>query len=206
LESLSNSTRRERRRRETADRILAAAAELFGEQGVQATKVMDICERADVAQQTFFNHFPAKQDVVRELTRRGQDFFLAAVEDARREGRDTGERLARLFAELHEAAEDVGPMHQDLVAETIRAATAETDATRTREVHRALGRLVRAGRAQGDVSRLHAVEDQVALILGALNQLLFEWANRANFPIAERAARMVRLLADSLAPSTRRRS
>ena len=85
---MSNVNRHERRRRETADRILAAAAELFGEQGVQATKVADICERADVAQQTFFNHFPAKQDVVGELARRGHDLFLAVVEGARREGRD----------------------------------------------------------------------------------------------------------------------
>ena len=56
LESMSKPetrplSRYERRRRETRGRILAAAGELFGQQGVEKTTVLDICERADVAQQ-----------------------------------------------------------------------------------------------------------------------------------------------------------
>jgi len=203
---MSTLTRYDRQRRETTDRIVAAAAELFGEQGIQATKVADICARADVAQQTFFNHFPAKQDVVRELVRRGYDFFLTAVEAACREASTTGERLARLFEKLHTAGVEVGPMHQDLVAETFRAASAESDAERTREVRRAVGKLVRAGRAGGDVTRLHAVDDLVTLVLGTLSQLLFEWANRIDVSIADRAARMAQLLADALAPQSERRA
>jgi AcrR family transcriptional regulator len=203
---MSTLTRYDRRRRETADRIVAAAAELFGEHGVRATKVADICARADVAQQTFFNHFPAKQDLVRELVRRGHDFFMAAVEAACREGSTTGERLARLFEKLHTAAREVGPMHQDLAAETFRAASAESDAERTREMRRAVSKLVRAGRAEGDVTQLHAVDDLVTLILGTLSQLLFEWANRIDVSIADRAARIARLLANALAPQSERRA
>ncbi len=51
-------TRRERRKREVRGRILAAAVGLFDERGFGATKVAEICERADVAHKTFFNHFP----------------------------------------------------------------------------------------------------------------------------------------------------
>jgi hypothetical protein len=100
----------------------------------------------------------------------------------------------------------VGPMHQDLVAETFRAASAESDAERTREMRRAVGKLVRTGRAEGDVTQLHAVDDLVTLILGALSQLLFEWANRIDVSIADRATRMARLLANALAPQSERRT
>src|SRR5262245_48746147 len=92
----TRSSRQDRRRRATATRILEAAVALFGERGVAGTRVVEICERADVAHQTFFNHFPTKQDLVRELVRRGGEFTLAAVERAMREGRTTGERLALL--------------------------------------------------------------------------------------------------------------
>jgi AcrR family transcriptional regulator len=193
-------SRRQRRRQETADRIVEAASALFGERGVEATKVADICESADVAHQTFFNHFPTKQDLVRELVQRGHAFVQAAIETAIREGRSTEERIARLFAQIHEATADVGPMHQDLVSETIRAAHETTDPTQTRELHGALEKLVRAGREQGDVTRQHAAEDLVALLVGALSHLMFEWAHRADFPIEARARRMTRLLAEALAP------
>src|SRR5262252_10438827 len=96
--STATAGRRQRRRGETAERILEAAVALFGERGVAGTRVAEICERADVAHQTFFNHFPTKQDLVRELVRRGGEFTLAAVERAMREGGTTGERLALLFA------------------------------------------------------------------------------------------------------------
>jgi AcrR family transcriptional regulator len=196
----STASRHDRRRRETADRIAEAAAALFGERGVAATKVADICERADVSYQTFFNHFATKQELVRELVRRGQDFLLGALEGALREGADTRERLARVFAAIHEAAAAVGPMHQDLVSEGIRAAHEVTDPAASRALHAALARLVRRGRSERDVSRRHASEDQVALLLGALSQLMIEWAHRPDFPIAERSTRMARLLADALAP------
>jgi AcrR family transcriptional regulator len=197
------SSRYERRRRETAERLVEAAAALFAERGVEATTVADICTRADVAHQTFFNHFPSKRDLVREIVRIGHEFFLAAVETAAREGRSTGERLARLFTSIHEAAAASGPMHQDLVSETFREALAVRETARERAIHLAIERLVRRGRAEGDVSRSHAIEDQSTLIFGAFSQLMFEWAHRPDFPIAERSARMARLLADALAPRQR---
>ena len=61
LNSLENpvllSSRRERRKQEVRSRILEAANELFPIDGFQETRVDDICERADVAHKTFFNHF-----------------------------------------------------------------------------------------------------------------------------------------------------
>jgi AcrR family transcriptional regulator len=198
--STSAVRRSERRRQETADRIAEAAAALFGERGVAATTVSDICERADVARQTFFNHFATKQDVAREIARRGHDFFLESLDAARREGASTGERLARFFARIHEAAASVGPMHQDLVSEVVRASYESGDPARIGALQRGIEKLLRAGRAQGDVSRRHALEDQAALVLGAMQNLFFEWTLRADFPIAERSARMARMLADVLAP------
>jgi AcrR family transcriptional regulator len=196
----TTASRHQRRRQETADRIVEAAALLFGERGVEATKVADICERADIAHQTFFNHFPTKQDLVREIARIGHGFFLAVVETATEEGRSTEERLARLFASVHEAAAAAGPMHQDLVSETFREALAVREGARERAIHHAFERLLRRGRVEGDVSRLHATQDQTALVFGAFSQLMFEWAHQPDFPIAARSARMVRLLADALAP------
>jgi AcrR family transcriptional regulator len=189
-----------RRRRETAARIVEAAGRLFGERGISETTVADICARAGVARQTFFNHFATKQDLVTALVEVGADFFAVAADTALAAGASTRERLERLFAEIHEAAASAGPMHHELVSEVVRAAHQADLPERVRAADRAVAKLLRAGRAQGDVSREHALEDQVALVLGGFHHLQLEWTQRRDFPIAARSARMARMLADVLAP------
>jgi hypothetical protein len=68
-----------------------------------------------------------------------------------------------------------------------------------KRIHDAMGRLVRSGIAAGEVTRRHALEDLVRLVYGALNLLMFEWANARDYPIAERSQRMARLLAHAIA-------
>jgi AcrR family transcriptional regulator len=189
-----------RRRRETAARIVMAGGALFGERGLSETTVADICQRAGVARQTFFNHFATKQDLVTALVQVGIDFFAAAVDAAIGAGGSTRERLERLFAGIHQAAASAGPMHHELVSEVMRAAHRTGLPQRVRVADRAVAKLLRAGRAQGDVSREHALEDQVALVQGAFRHLQLEWTQRGDFPIAARSARMARMLADVLAP------
>ena len=46
------------------DRILAAAGQLFAEQGVRATGVDALIATADVAKATFYRHFPSKDDLI----------------------------------------------------------------------------------------------------------------------------------------------
>jgi AcrR family transcriptional regulator len=198
--STAVASRHERRRQETADRIVEAAAYLFGERGVAATTVADICERADIARQTFFNHFETKQDLVGALARRGNDFFREAVATARSEGLDTATRIARLFEIVHTATASVGPMHQDMLAEVTRVFHDTSDRETLDSVLRGVEKLLRTGRAEGDVSRAYPLEDQAAMVLGSLQYLVFQWTHQRDFPIAERAARMARLLADALAP------
>jgi len=48
----------------TRDRLVAAAFELFEEQGYDGTTVDEIAHRAGAGRSTFFRHFPGKEDVV----------------------------------------------------------------------------------------------------------------------------------------------
>jgi AcrR family transcriptional regulator len=57
-------TRTDRRRERTRARLIAAARDLFAEQGVGATGTGEISERADVAAGSFYNHFTDKNDLV----------------------------------------------------------------------------------------------------------------------------------------------
>jgi len=63
-ESLS---RRERKKRETRQRLMEAALRLFQEQGYDRTTVGQIAEEADVAKGTFFNYFETKEAILPAL-------------------------------------------------------------------------------------------------------------------------------------------
>jgi AcrR family transcriptional regulator len=60
-------SRRERKKRETRQRLLERAWQLFQEQGYDDTTVKDITEAADVAKVTFFNYFETKEALLDEL-------------------------------------------------------------------------------------------------------------------------------------------
>ena len=60
--------RRERKKRETRERIYESARQLFLERGFAAVTVDQIAEAADVAQTTFFNYFQSKGALLREMT------------------------------------------------------------------------------------------------------------------------------------------
>lgn len=56
--------RRERKRRQTRERIETMALKLFLERGFDNTTIEDITEAADVSKRSFFDYFPSKENVV----------------------------------------------------------------------------------------------------------------------------------------------
>jgi AcrR family transcriptional regulator len=194
-------SRRARRKLELRGRILAAAAELFDERGFAATKVADLCERADVAHKTFFNHFGSKQDLLRELAGESLGQLLADVEAARKQGRSTRERLERFFAVVAERVCQSGPMRRELVTELVHAVhDSSAKSEHARKLHEAFGALVQDGLAAGDVTRRHDAETLTEMILGTYYVLMFNFANLDEFPIRRQALAAARFLADALAP------
>jgi AcrR family transcriptional regulator len=75
----ARSGRRERRREETAQRLLDAAVRLFADHGYANTTVEAITEAADVGKGTFFNYFPGKELVLAALAQRQVEKIAAAA-------------------------------------------------------------------------------------------------------------------------------
>jgi AcrR family transcriptional regulator len=195
-------SRRERRKLEVHERILEAARELFAAKGVQATTVAGICERADVAQKTFFNHFPGRQELVRELARIGLDQLLANVEEVRRKPGTTRDRLLAFFCCVADNAETAGPMARELLTEIIHVAQDTTsEPEQARRLHEAFAGLVADGLALGDVTRAHDPETLTEMIVGAYYALMFNWAHLEGYRLRRHALAAARFLGDALAPA-----
>ncbi|MEE9608543.1 MAG: TetR/AcrR family transcriptional regulator [Myxococcota bacterium] len=191
----------ERRKLELRGRILDAAAELFGQQGIHASKVESICERADVARRTFFNHFPSKQHVVRELAGCSLDRLLVDIETARKAQRTTRDRLHHFFSSVADRTDEAGPMQREILTEFVHAVHESAEKSEhARKLHGAFEAIVRDGLAAGDVTRRYDVETLTEMILGAYYVLMFSFANLDDFPIRKQALAAARFLAGALAP------
>ena len=64
---------------ESRAKILAAAQELFFQNGVPGTTVADIASRAGIAKGTFYHHFKKKEDLVSEFASRWIEKHLAEL-------------------------------------------------------------------------------------------------------------------------------
>src|SRR5260221_13677137 len=63
-ELTSESGRRERKKRQTRDALVAIGLEMFASRGFNNTTVEAISEAADVSVSTFFRYFETKEDIV----------------------------------------------------------------------------------------------------------------------------------------------
>ena len=196
--SSQSRSRVDRRKQETRARILEAAVELFGEVGFEATKVADVCERADVARQTFFNHFPTKGDLLAELYRVGGDWISTTLDSAFERGATTRERLHLFFTDAIAAAVGVGPANRDLVAHVVHSRPDPDRPEQMRLISSLFQGFVRRCLAGGDVTRRHSPEVLAALVQSALGALFLEWAERGGFDPARRATELAALVADAL--------
>ncbi len=76
------STPQQGRSRETVDHILATAADLLAELGIDAFNTNLLAERADVRVRTVYRYFPNKVAILRELARRLAEAWATWFDDA----------------------------------------------------------------------------------------------------------------------------
>jgi AcrR family transcriptional regulator len=116
---MMNSTlsRRERKKRETRQRLMETALRLFREHGYDATTVEEITEAADVAKGTFFNYFETKEAVLPALA----GLRLQQLEESLLPEHDApASPVARIKLALRLVAED--PLSDPVLTQRIFAA------------------------------------------------------------------------------------
>lgn len=89
---------RERKKRERRKAISDTAMALFEERGYDAVTVAEIARAADVSEQTVFNYFPAKEDLVFDEDDAMRDRLVEAIRD-----RPPGTSLVEGFRRVPEA-------------------------------------------------------------------------------------------------------
>src|SRR6202158_2123618 len=163
--------RQDRRKLEARERILQAAFDLFLSQGMRATKIEDICERADVANRTFFNHFATRQDMIHALAEKRllhlREVLLNRTDAA------VPERLIGVFGDIAAVLVKASDAYRAMLGAMLVTIGSETQ--RGFGLHDTFLELVKDGVARGEVSARRDPEILADLIVGALVVSIVNW-------------------------------
>jgi AcrR family transcriptional regulator len=184
----------DRRKQEVRDRILGAAFDLFLDQGVSATTIEDICERADVANRTFFNHFSTRHDMMRALA----EVRLLNLRDVvfDRANEPIPDRVIGLFDDIAATLGKSGDTYRELIAELLAAAGYGIQ--RGFALHETFLGLVKEGVARGEVSVRHDAQTLADIIAGALTGGIVNWTVDKTYSIESGFHDLAVALADLL--------
>lgn len=193
--------RLQRRKREVREKILTAAFELFLRQGVAATTIEQICEHADIANRTFFNHFATRQDMVRALAERRLVNLHDVVFD-----RDQAipVRLVGVFDEIAATLVRSGDTYREMIGEML--ATSGYGIERGSNLHDTFVELVKEGVARGEVSARHDAETLADIIVGALSGGILNWTVDRTYSLPTNLHNLGVALADLLTVGVSRSS
>jgi len=186
--------RMDRRKMEVRDRILSAAFDLFLSQGVSATTIEEICERADVANRTFFNHFPTRQDMMRALAESRLLNLHDVVVD--RSTEPVPARLVGLFDDIASALVKSSDTYREVIAEML--ASSGYGIQRGFALHATFLQLVKEGVARGEVSVRHDVQTLADIIVGALTGGIVNWTVDKTYSLESGLHNLAMALSDLL--------
>jgi AcrR family transcriptional regulator len=176
------------------ERILAAAFDLFLAQGVEATKIEDICERADIANRTFFNHFATRRDMVVALAEKR----LVNLHDVlfERSGEPVPVRLIGLFDDISATLTASGDTYREMIGAMLAATGSGLH--RGNKLHETFVELVKDGVARGEVGGQHDPQVLADIIVATLVGGIVNWTIDGTYSLDTGLHQLAAALADLL--------
>lgn len=146
--------------------ILAAAAEVVNERGIEATRIRDVAERAGTSAPTVVYYFGSRERLLEEALAFSEARYYEDITTRLAEHERAGERLALAVRECT-GGEDM-PLYMDLWLQALRGPRmGELRADGDRRWRQILAGIVRDGQASGEFSDRRDPEE-VAVELAAL--------------------------------------
>lgn len=167
-------SRRERKKRDTRRRILDAALELMTDKPYDQVRIEDICTAADVANATFFLHFPNKS----ALALAYNDDVAAKVEEKLAgDGLDAADRLKTLLkVYLAEWGAHSHLMRQIVLELISQPASGATFNEVSPGLLTLVGNIVRDGQKAGQFNSKIEPETAALALVAAWNAIAISWA------------------------------
>ncbi len=178
-------SRRERKKRETRMRILEAAFELMAERGYDDVTIEEISNRADIANATFFLHFPTKAALIDAFNE-----HVADVVKERLSGFSAGalEELELLRAIILDEWSQRSVLLRQIMADAASQNSGALIGTNASLMQLAED-IIRSGQASGELSSDYDPEIIAQCLMAGWSAAATQWAKSGDDDEARRANR-----------------
>jgi AcrR family transcriptional regulator len=167
-------SRRERKKRDTHKRILDAAMELMAETPFDQVRIEDICTAADVANATFFLHFPNKSALVAAFN---DDIAAKIAEQLAGTREGAAERLRQLLQIYLAEWNSHRHLMRQIVLEFIaQPPSAASFAAVSPGLLGVVAQIIREGQKLGEFAPRIAPETAGLALVAAWNAIAISWA------------------------------
>jgi len=197
---LAKPTRFSRMRARTRDALLDAATELFQTRGVRATTIEAICERAEVSQRTFFNHFETREHLYSAIAQRRLTGIVAYLDELTGDPRPFQARFREFLGAV---AINIArhPAYRELLGEMLYLRVdGPSEVSRPRGLSTATTRFIAEGIKSGQVTDAHRPQVLADIVIGALTTAITNWCDDPAYDLHKELAQTTDALQRMLAP------
>lgn len=166
------TTKRQIQAQNTKDNVYRTAVELMEKKGLQNITVKEICKKAGVSVGSFYNCFKSKNDILNEVYKVADDYFLNVVANAHdmKEG-STRDKIIRYF---HYYADYNICRGIDFVKQLYNVQNT-LFITKGRHMQTVLQGIVEAGQKSGEIRTDMTAEEIVRYLFIAVRGVVYEW-------------------------------
>jgi len=189
-------SRRERRKLEVQMRIAEAAMSLMEQKGCEQATVEDICEQADIARKTFYNHYSGKQELIYQLCDKllysPNEALLKILYEQEQSLRET---IQSYMGSIETGLGTYAAIERLLIREAMMGANTDSRANDHLQMSCAgFKRLVERAQQNGEVSDKLSADFYAEIIVSAINGIMIHWTSFPDYPLAQRIDELTRYL------------
>jgi len=191
--------RRTRQKITTQDRLIAATTTLLAEFPLEAVKIEDICEKADISRKTFYNYFPSRQDIIYEvIVRLLLDESDRNYQKALEKHRSTEDRLFYFLAAQGKNLSDQHQLQQNLIRHAMLDLSIDSARSQTMMENNILivEALFEEGQKNGDVNPKYSPRFLAEMVTGLINTSAIHWIHFPDYPVNQRYGEVLELIRD----------
>ncbi len=193
---MAGESRMERKKKETRQKIIKVAMDLFQRQGFNNTTMEQIAMEADIARKTLYNHFPVKEAIVDEYVRGLSKGLAKEIIETLHQLPDTRSRLLTALDKAYEWVE-MNPEITGIclgyrIKNMCQGSGDNCDETGTQSV---VAEVIRKGQQVGEIRRDVSVKLLVRLIDILRSSIVLDWLNDpSKFELRKEMAKLVDLI------------
>ncbi|MBI9107663.1 MAG: TetR/AcrR family transcriptional regulator [Spirochaetales bacterium] len=163
-------TSRELKAIQTKNRIYDCALKLIERDGFDNVAIGDICKAAEVSVGLFYYYFPSKNDIIFELYKRADDYFLYEIKK-RILSDDTPGRLREYLRSYIEFVEN----NEIELIRNLYVPTNTSFIEKGRGMQLVLETVIRDGQSAGEIDEARSPSEWVRFIFTVMRGIIFDW-------------------------------